>query len=154
MTSVLNHRMKWELVDAGVLERSQHGFLPHLLTITCSGELLEAIELVLSGEGEELFVLFGDAERAFDRVSHWSLEISYRRLDFSEALIDLLREFNLDGVCQVRLEWGLSPEVEVLGVFDPPFWANKGWCIRNASVLCLGHLVEELLPPLGCHTLR
>ena len=113
VSAVLAQRLKWKLVDAGVLERNQHGFVPALGTITCSAELLSAIETVLTGTGEELWCCSLDCAAAFDRVPHWSLEISYRRMGLSEELIDLLREMEVGGVSRVRLGWGLSPEVSI-----------------------------------------
>ena len=110
VSGLIAGRLSAWLEEHHLLDDNQNGFRKGRTTGFCIASLLGAMELVRQGlvNEEELWLLFVDMEKAFDRVPLWALELSYRRMGFSEDLIDLLRDMDMDAHGFVALPWGLS----------------------------------------------
>ena len=113
MESILRDRILLHLQEYHLINRSQHGFLPHLSCLTNLLEFLEEITKLID-EGHSIDVLFLDFSKAFDKVPHARLISKIKAHGIVGNITDWIQDWLFDRKQRVVLNGKVSDWTNVL----------------------------------------
>lgn len=124
MELIIRDQMLTYVLENGLLNQSQHGFLPGKSTVT---QLLAFLDLLTAtlDSGDSLDVVYLDFRKAFDSVSHAALLFKLQAYGFQGELLGWIATFLSGRSQQVRVGSSLSESSTVESgvpqgtIFDP-----------------------------------
>jgi len=136
MVRLLNNRLSTIFVDNSILNKTQFAGLPGSSTF----EPLRIVNEIIQDAKEsnnELWILFQDLSKAYDRVNINMLTKAMERLKLPSSFINLIANLFTDRENEVFTAVGTTPFYKVLtGIDQGEVMSPLLWCIYLDPLLC------------------
>src|SRR5215213_437953 len=136
MIRLLNNRLAKIFVNHQILKGNQFAGLPGTSTFEPI-RILNALMDDAKEQKQEIWVLFQDLSKAYDRVNIFMLRKAMQRLKLPLAFIDLIENIFTERQNSVFTEVGLTDPYEMLvGIDQGEVISPLLWCIYYDPLLC------------------
>ena len=136
MIHLLNNRLADTFVKNSVLKGNQFACLPRGSTFEPL-RILQSIMEDAKEQKQEIWMLFQDLSKAYDRVNIFMLKKAMQRLKLPIAFIDLIENIFIERKNRVFTEVGLTDPYDMLvGIDQGEVISPLLWCIYYDPLLC------------------
>ena len=136
MIRLLNNRLADTFVKHSILKGNQFAGLPGGSTFEPL-RILQSIMEDAKEQKQEIWVLFQDLSKAYDRVNIFMLKKAMQLLKLPIAFIDLIENIFIERKNRVFTEVGLTDPYDMLvGIDQGEVISPLLWCIYYAPLLC------------------